>query len=62
MSPTRRFKHQAAVVEFREARIPVGLQNPAEVGEMLLRMLALAIGTIREADRRRDLTGGLLRV
>lgn len=58
MRPTRCFNHQAAVVEFREARIPVSLQNSTEVSEMLLRMLASAIGTIREPDRRRALTGG----
>jgi hypothetical protein len=46
----------------REARIPVGLQNPAEVGEVLLRMLVFAIGTASEPDRRRDLTGGWLLV
>src|SRR5664279_6401004 len=58
MSPARRFKHQAIGVDFRKARKCVGLQNATEVCQMLLRVLAVAIGAVSEPDRRRDITRG----
>jgi hypothetical protein len=41
--PTGRFNDMSAVVDLREARISVGLQDAAEVFEMTLRMLALVL-------------------
>ena len=55
MGPAGSFDDVAAAVDFRESRIAVGLQNAVKVTQMLLRVLSVAIGTVREPNCRRGL-------
>ncbi len=53
--PTRRLEDLAAIEEFAEPGISVGLQHSRKAREMALRMLAFAIGAVAEPDGRSHL-------
>ncbi|VWC96059.1 hypothetical protein BCO19218_02226 [Burkholderia contaminans] len=53
VSNTRGFSDAVTVMQLGLARERVGLQHTGEVSEMLLRMLAAAIGRVGKPDRRR---------
>jgi hypothetical protein len=50
MGPAGGLPDAASVVEVMEACVAIGLQGPAEVGQMATRMLALAIRSVSEPD------------
>src|SRR5439155_12943005 len=53
LRPARSLNNVPALIQRREAAIGIGLQDAAEVAQMPLRMLALAIGRIAIPHRRR---------
>jgi hypothetical protein len=50
MGPAGGLLDAAGVVEVMEACVAIGLQSPAEVGQMAARMLAHAIRSVSEPD------------
>src|SRR5271155_1069902 len=50
MGPAGGLLDAASVVEVMEACVAIGLQGPAEVGQMATRMLAHAIRSVSEPD------------
>ena len=51
MRPARRFADRAVVEQGVESRVCVGWQHAFEVGQVWLRMDALAVGRVGKADR-----------